>query len=560
MNIPVQEVQVNGFRKNTLILSAFYIAMLLSGCATTSPQNASTAANDDPDATYPSSAEEGKSGSRVVFMSPTGEIIVQGVKLKNTQFDYPVTINAGVEKWVDYFTGRGRKHFEKYLERSELFIPYIRPILKQHGLPEDLVYLAMIESGFNNHARSFAKAVGPWQFISATGKRYGLAVNWWIDERRDTRKSTISAAEYLKDLYGMFHSWELAAAAYNAGEAKIAKAIRRYGTADFWSIARQKYLRPETRNYVPKIIAAALIAKNRTQFGFKPESAPAGLGEAVAPDGTVVKLESESAQSSLAASREALDSVIKGEDYETSASADVAEEEPVNPVAESKTPSIDEDSEDVEAVTGGAAPAEKDNQVALARPIATPHVNKKGELSGEELLEFEVQSPADLLKIARAAGLSYHTVKSLNPELLRWCTPPNSGTYRVKLPASSKDRFLTNYNHPSFEKRVRFAAFKIKRGQTLESVARHFGIRIEPLMDLNGISARSMLRAGTIVRVPMPNDNSRSVAALEIRDPPERRRGKKFRKRSSRKVIQQVTMHRPVTKLKRLKSRRSSSY
>src|SRR5690606_21345695 len=110
-----------------------------------------------------------------------------------------------------YFTGKGRKHFVKYLERSEQFIPFIRPLLRQYGLPEDLVYLAMIESGFHNHARSFAKAVGPWQFIPGTGKRYGLAVNWWVDERRDTRKSTLSAAQYLKDLYNMFHSWELAA-------------------------------------------------------------------------------------------------------------------------------------------------------------------------------------------------------------------------------------------------------------------------------------------------------------------------------------------------------------
>lgn len=552
---------MNGFRKSFFyLLPTTIIFTALSGCATSGTESSRVANDSDADNGYSySTSAEGKQ-SRLVFLSPTGEIIVQGVKLKNTQFDYPITINPAVEKWVDYFTGRGRKHFEKYLERSELFIPYIRPILKQRGLPEDLVYLAMIESGFNNHARSFAKAVGPWQFISATGKRYGLAVNWWIDERRDTHKSTISAAEYLKDLYEMFHSWELAAAAYNAGEGKIAKAIRRYGTADFWSIARQKYLRPETRDYVPKIIAAALVAKNRTQFGFKPESVPVGLGEAIAPDGSVVKLESEAAQSNQAAAREALESVLRGEDYETAASPDVVDEVPVA-VNEGTKENLATEDEDVEAVAGGAPPPERDSPVANARTISTPHVNKKGELSGEELLEFEVQSPADLLKIARAAGLSYHTVKSLNPELLRWCTPPSLGSYRVKLPASVKERFLTNYNHPSFEKRVRFAAFKIKRGQTLQSVARHFGIRIEPLMDLNGMSAKSMLRAGSIVRIPMPNDNSRSVAALEIRDPPERRRSsRRYKKRVTRKTSTHISMTKSVTKQKRLKSRRSSSY
>lgn len=539
---------MNEFRKNFLYLAPLAITLSFVGCATQSKtQSNGSSYENDTDTAYSASASDGSKNPHVVFMSPTGDIVVQGVTLKNKTFDYPVTINAGVEKWVDYFTGRGRKHFEKYLERSELFIPYIKPILKQYGLPEDLVYLAMIESGFHNHARSFAKAVGPWQFISATGKRYGLSVNWWVDERRDTRKSTISAAEYLKDLYGMFHSWELAAAAYNAGESKIAKAIRRYGTADFWTIARQKYLRPETRNYVPKIIAAALIAKNRTQFGFKAESAVAGLGEAIAPDGTVVKLEAESAQSNIAASREALESVLKGEEYETAASPEIAEEDA----------DVKGVSEEGEVVSNEPASQEKDTPVVLARPVATPFVNKNGELSGESLLDFEVQSPADLLKVARAAGLSYHTVKSLNPELLRWCTPPNTSTYRLKLPASVKERFLSNYNSPSFEKRVHFAAFKIKKGQTLQAVARHFGIRIEPLTDLNGISAHSVLRAGSIVKIPMPNDNSRSVAALEIRDPPERRRARRFRtKRPHRKIVQQVSMNR----VKRAKIRRSSSY
>ena len=138
------------------------------------------------------------------------------------------------------FSGRGRGFFARYLERSEFFIPYIIPLLQQNGMPEDLVYLAMIESGFNNLARSHAKAVGPWQFISATGKRYGLRVDWWVDERRDIRKSTLAAVEYLKDLYKMFSSWELAAAAYNAGESKVMRAIRRYGSNDFWVIARQR--------------------------------------------------------------------------------------------------------------------------------------------------------------------------------------------------------------------------------------------------------------------------------------------------------------------------------
>lgn len=487
------EARLISIRSLFLVLLSIFVF----GCSTTPSSKSSNATRE----------------SRVRLSSdeqPT-EIIVQGIKLQNTQFDYPITINSAVEQWVDYFTGRGRPHFERYLERSELFIPYIKPILKQNGLPEDLVYLAMIESGFNNHARSHAKAVGPWQFISATGKRYGLSVNWWVDERRDTKKSTISAAQYLKDLYGMFQSWELAASAYNAGEAKIARAIRRYGTNDFWALARQKFFRPETRNYVPKLIAAALVAKNRTQFGFP--ATYLGVpkpGEAVAPDGEVVKLETAAAQSPSVAAREALESVLKSEDYETALTQD--EELAIDAPASMAVAQVGNDS--------------GEEIVSFAKPI----VNKKGQLVGEELLEFELQSPADLLKVSRAAGLSYHTVKSLNPEILRWCTPPNVGSYRIKLPASSKDRFLTTYNSPEFSKKVQFLTYKVRGGQSLAAVARHFGIKADPIADLNGVSPKASLRQGMVIRLPMPSDGTRDVAALEIRDPPERRR------RSARRV------------------------
>ena len=431
--------------------------------------------------------------------------------MKNTQFDYPITINSKVEQWVDYFLGKGRPHMERYLERSEHFIPFIAPILKQNNMPEDLVYLAMIESGFANHARSFAKAVGPWQFISATGKRYGLAVNWWIDERRDTRKSTLAAVEYLKDLYSMFHSWELAAAAYNAGEAKIARAIQRYGTKDFWELTRQRYLRVETRDYVPKIIAAALVAKNRTQFGFPASTLKAEKGEVLAADGEVVKVEkstSEANQVQAGAEKgETLASILKEEDAVTAA------EEEQMPAAQA-LPTV----------------VQTDPSIPLARPVSTPWVSKKGEVGGEELAEIEVQSPADLLQIANASGLSYNTVKSLNPDVLRWCTPPTVSTYRIKLPASVKDKFLEAYNHGNYPRKVNFLAYKVKRGESLSGIARHFGIKVDPMSDLNGVSAKMPLRNGTRVLLPIPNDRTRSLASLEVRDAPERRRARRGRR------------------------------
>jgi membrane-bound lytic murein transglycosylase D len=136
-------------------------------------------------------------------------------------------------------------------------------------MPEDLVYVAMIESGFQMHARSWANAVGPWQFISDTGRRYSLRIDQWVDERKDPVKATTAAALYLKELYGMFNGdWYLAAAGYNAGENKILRAISMYNTSDFWEISRGSYLKRETKEYVPKLLAAAIIAKDPARYGF----------------------------------------------------------------------------------------------------------------------------------------------------------------------------------------------------------------------------------------------------------------------------------------------------
>ncbi|MCB0417576.1 MAG: LysM peptidoglycan-binding domain-containing protein, partial [Bdellovibrionales bacterium] len=187
----------------------------------------------------------------------------------NSRYDFPITINSKVEGWMDYFTGRGRVHFERYLARSSRYIPLMKHILRNSGLPEDLVYLAMIESGFNIRAQSIARAVGPWQFMPATGTRYGLRVDSWIDERQDPIRSTEAAARYLKDLYLMFESWYLAAAAYNAGENKLLRAVRELKTNNYWTICKSRYIARETKDYVPKLIAAAILAKNPERFNFE---------------------------------------------------------------------------------------------------------------------------------------------------------------------------------------------------------------------------------------------------------------------------------------------------
>jgi len=522
---------------------AFAGLLFMTGCAHVgqSSRGKSDAAGNPPlpktltevlqqDINHPNPNSQNPSKAIVV---ENGDIIVQGIKLKNTHFDIPISVNSRVEYWIDYFCGRGRPYFSRYLERSEFFIPYIVPLLKQNGLPEDLVYLAMIESGFNNLARSHAKAVGPWQFISATGKRYGLMVNWWVDERRDIRKSTLAAVEYLRDLYTIFQSWELAAASYNAGEAKIARAVRRFGTKDYWVIARQRFLKPETRDYVPKIIAAAIISKNRGQFGFTEQEPLPGAGEAVAGDGEIVTLVKT-------------DKPIEDKEYKAEKAADVDSDLDDDEFASEGEPT----SEAVTAATSKTEPAPTvvadadPSPPPLAKPVPTPHVTKKGEVGGEELVEFEVRSPADLLKIARAAGLSYQTVKSLNPEVLRWCTPPTVGTFRIKLPAFTKDKFLATYNHEAFPRKVQFMTYLVRRGETLSRIARHFGIKVDPMSDLNGMSAKVPLRLGAKVLLPMPNDRSRTFASLEVRDPPEKRKSGRRHRRHGSKLYKITYKHR----------------
>ena len=184
------------------------------------------------------------------------------------EYDIPIDMNPQVIAYVRFFQGPViRKHFVKWLGRSHRFIPVFRDILREQGLPEDTVYLAMIESGFANLAASRARAVGAWQFIGETGKRMGLRQDFWVDERRDPEKAARAASKYLKELYRQTGDWRLAWAGYNAGVGKIYKA-RRAGQSDFWDMTRGKVLKNETKGYVPKLMAAAIVAKHHEAFGF----------------------------------------------------------------------------------------------------------------------------------------------------------------------------------------------------------------------------------------------------------------------------------------------------
>ena len=316
------------------------------------------------------------------------------------EFDIPIVINAKVEQFIQYFQTRGRKPFSNWLARSERYIPFMRNHLKESGLPEDLVYMALIESGFNPYAYSRAKASGPWQFIYLTGKRYGLMSNWWIDERRDPEKSTIAAAKYLKDLYDIFECWYLAAAGYNAGEGKIATAMKRYRTEDFWELTKYRYLKRETKDYVPQMIAAALIAKDPDKYGFF------------------------------------------GIEYQ----------EPLR-----------------------------------YEKVKVPEVT-------------------DLRLIAQACEVTLDEIKELNPELSRWCTPPNFPDYEIKIPFGKKELFSKNFGNLYSGERFQFKTHLVKKGDTFSNIARLYRVDLEPILEMNRLNKRSRLAVGMNLLIPLPKD------------------------------------------------------
>jgi membrane-bound lytic murein transglycosylase D len=180
----------------------------------------------------------------------------------------PLEMNDRVEAWIHYFQEVIPERFGLYLQRRGRYEPMIRQKLARAGLPQDLLFLALIESGMSPTAYSRARAVGLWQFISSTARMYDLEVSFWVDDRRDPPKATDAAIAYLSDLYEQFGSWYLAAAAYNGGPGRIRRGLSRTGVETFWDLAEGRALRSETRNYVPKLIAAAIIGRDPDRYGF----------------------------------------------------------------------------------------------------------------------------------------------------------------------------------------------------------------------------------------------------------------------------------------------------
>jgi len=298
-----------------------------------------------------------------------------------------------IEKFLRYFQTKGRKRFELYLSRSGKYVGMMQGILARYGLPDDLVYVALIESGFSPKAYSVAKAAGPWQFISATGRRYGLRIDWWADERRDAEKSTHAAAAYLRDLYGMFESWPLATAAYNAGEGKIQRAVTRYKSDEFSELIRHRYLKQETKDYVPKMLAALTIAKDPDKYGF----------------------------------------------------GDVAYEAPL------------------------------------------------------DLRTVSVPGGTDLSAVATLLEIPVEAVREWNPELRRFCTPPNLERYDLRLSVDAARLASERMEEIRTQAKVTFLHHNVRKGETLQALADRYRTTVPVLKELNGLKRDSLARTARLV-------------------------------------------------------------
>jgi peptidoglycan lytic transglycosylase D len=316
---------------------------------------------------------------------------------RRLQFSQQVIDNPKVRHFINYYSNTGKIRFRELLRRSGRYMPMIAKVLSQEGLPEELGYLALLESEFVVDTASRNGAVGLWQFIAPTARRYGLRIDEWIDERRDPVKSTRAAAAYLKDLHDYFGRWYLATAAYNAGPGTIDKALRQSGAKDFWSIKAKAQLSEETRNFVPKFVAIALIAMDPRKYGFDDIQYDTPL------------------------------------DYE----------------------------------------------------------------------EIELKSPMTLAALADIAETNVAAIRDLNPALLRPFTPPGEMSFRLHLPVGKSAVYLTKASEKVLEKQAepaRLVTHEVKKGETLISIARRYGMEVRALMEFNGLKT-SRLRIGQRLRI-----------------------------------------------------------
>jgi peptidoglycan lytic transglycosylase D len=381
-----------------------------------------------------------------------------------TEQEIPIVYNARVMHYVNHYQNRGRRSFSIWLERSGKYVPNMKTILQQKGMPTDLVYLSMIESGFQVKARSHKAAVGPWQFIKPTAKRYGLRVDAWVDERMDPEKSTIAAANYLSDLYAMFQNWELAAAGYNCGEDRVQSAIDKYGINDFWQIS-EFTLPKETKNYVPKLMAALIVAKNPEKYGF------VGIQYQPSQDYVVAYVPGQKSLKDIAG--------VIGVSQSTLVELNPALKLKATPPGATY---------DINVPPGyGIIVAQKSTELTALSNVNT-QIAKYG---GGGTKRHKVRRGDTLGKISYKYGVSVSKIKRANG--LR------SSTIRVgqslKIPGVSGGSYTPSHHNTSTAK------YKVRSGDTLGAISARHRVSISSVKKANGLRG-SLIRTGQVLTIP----------------------------------------------------------
>ena len=428
------------------------------------------------------------------------------VELKNTRSDLPLVLNDEVASYINYYSTRGRGFLERALVRSGRYRAMILRILKQEGVPQDLIYLAEAESGFHPLALSRVGARGMWQFMASRASGYGLVRNWWEDDRQDPEKATRAAARHLKDLFNQFGDWYLAMAAYNSGPGNVQRAVQRTGYADFWELYRRNVLPPETKNYVPIILAVTIMAKNPSQYGLE----HLVLDDPVASDTVTIdypvdlRLVAECVDSDVAALQDLNPSLLR--------------------MTTPKSGSFD--------LHLPAGTADKFQSAIAAIPVDKRvwwRYHKVG--SGETVAEIARQYRTTARAIEEVNNLDDGDLQT-DAKLIIPVTPGRRDRAEVAGMVFAK--------HPTF--------YRVRKGDTILSVADDFGVPAARLRRWNGLKG-DRLRAGARLRIYKPVPAAR-LAAQDKRTSSRGKTGKVASKAKKKQSLDAEAAGRVLHKVK----------
>lgn len=389
---------------------------------------------------------------------PDSLVPIQGTPHPTLTADLLRIENARVAKWIKYFTGDGRRHFSYWLDRKAAADSLVRSILRAEDLPPELIYLAMIESGLSPYARSSVGAVGPWQFMPGTAKRYNLRTDWWVDERRDLAMSTRAACAYLKRLYSQFSDWALVLAAYNSGENRITRSMRLSGHDDYWRL----HLPSQTADFVPKFIAAARIGEDPERYGFTVTEVPSlAFEEVLLDDATDLELVARCAGVNL---------------------KNVLE---LNPGLKRRASPPDSPSYPVRVPVGTAAICHAELRKIPSDQRLTWRRHKVNK--GETLSEIASQYGTTVNDIAQLNNVkSVHLIRPGDQLLI-----PMPATLAAKARQRAQDK--GHYVPPDGYQRV---SYRVKKGDTLSGIALKLGVSLNHLRRVNGLYKSSLIKPG----------------------------------------------------------------